>query len=487
MDMNRLDMNRLQLNRRRMLALAVAAAAVPVLGACGGDTRKQKHAAAPVKSGVPTLDPNRPGNETWPFEEAEALDNSLTWPKTDVADPASKVAITVAMTSDVIAEVRNTQFDFFFKKRHPNIEIKREISPSVDDFLTKYMAQAAGGVLPDVMYNHYSWTQNFIANNILQLLDDYVAKTPSFDMDDLPQKGLAYFQRDGKLYGLPTDMAPKLLFFNKDLFDKAGIKHPDEGWTVDKMLDAARKMTSGSGAEKVYGFSPMPIPSPDLSAVFLMPHGGRFLNADESAVVITEPAAAKAMGLWLDLLLKDKAVPSLAELQLLEKVEPFKTGHAAMHINGAWLMTELSKQKAFKWGATHVPKGPAGRFTPAVGSALVMPASSQNKDAAWIYMHEFLSSTGQQFRRISAPARQSAWEPNAEALGIPQDIAKLVKDVLADYASTDGVMKLPANKKVVNTAKPIWERAMLGKTDLESALREIADKVTPLLAENKIA
>ncbi|MCA2226918.1 ABC transporter substrate-binding protein [Nonomuraea aurantiaca] len=475
----------MEMNRRQMLALAVAAAAMPALSACG-DSRQSKQAAAPVKSGAQVIDPNRPASDDWPFEEAEQLNNSLTWPKTDVPDPASKVVITLAFTTDAVTEVRNAQFDFFFKKRHPNIEIKRESAP-FDQFLTKYMAQAAGGTLPDVLYNHYSWTQNLIANKVLQPLDDYIAKTPEFDMNDIPQHGLGYFKRDGKLYGLPTDMAPKLLFYNKDLFDKAGLKYPDESWTWDKLFETAKKMTSGSGAEKIYGVSPMPKPAPDLSSVYLMPYGGRFLDAAESKVMITEPNARDVMARWLDLLLKDKAVPSLAELQLLEKVDPFKSGHAALFLNGAWVMLELSKQKAFKWGATQMPKGPQGRTTPAVGSALVMSASSQNKDAAFIYMHEYLSASGYKFRRIAAPARQSAWEDNAKALGIPAEEADLVKKIMADYASDDGVLRLPANKKVVDTAVPIWERAQLGKIGVDDALKEMAGKVTPVLSENKIA
>jgi multiple sugar transport system substrate-binding protein len=475
----------MEMNRRQMLALAVAAAAMPALSACG-DPRQQQQAAAPVKSGAQVIDPNRPGSDDWPFEEAEQLNNSLTWPKTDVPDPTSKVVITLGFTTDAVTEVRNAQFDFFFKKRHPNIEIKRESAP-FDQFLTKYMAQAAGGTLPDVLYNHYSWTQNLIANKVLQSLDDYIAKTPEFDMDDIPQGGLDYFKRDGSLYGLPTDMAPKLLFYNKDMFDKAGMKYPDENWTFDQVFEAAKKMTSGSGVDKVYGFTPMPKPAPDLSPVYLMPFGGRFLDETESKVMITEPNASDVMGRWLDLLVKDKAVPSLAEMQALEKVDPFRSGHAAMTINGAWIMLELSKLKDLKWGVTHVPKGPESRTTPAVGSALVMAASSQNKDAAWIYMHEFLSASGYKFRRIAAPARQSAWEDNAKALGIPVESADLVKKVMADYASGDGVLRLPANKKVVDTALPIWERAQLGKISLDDALKEMAAKVTPVLAENKIA
>jgi multiple sugar transport system substrate-binding protein len=134
-----------------------------------------------------------------------------------------------------------------------------------------------------------------------------------------------------------------------------------------------------------------------------------------------------------------------------------------------------------------VPKGPNGRFTPAVGSALAMTAGSQQKDAAWIYLNEYLSSTGQQFRRISAPARQSAWMPNAEALNIPKDVVEFAQAAMKDYATSDGVMHLPANKKIVDTAKPIWEKAMIGDLSLDEALQQIAEQVTPLLAENKIA
>jgi multiple sugar transport system substrate-binding protein len=483
-------MNINAMSRRDLLAaITVTAAAVPMLTACGGDTRQrpQSQVTGPVKSGVPALDANRPGNDTWPFDEAETLNNSLTWPKTDVPDPASKVVLSVAITADVVAEVRNAQFDFFFKQRHPNIEIRRETSP-YDQYLTKYMAQAAGGGLPDVMYTHYSWAQNFIANDVFQPLDEYVARTPSFDKEDLPANALGYFERDGKLYGLPTDLAPKMLFYNKSIFDKAKMDYPDDSWTVEQMLAAAAKLTSGSGASKVYGFTPMLLLEADLSARSLMQYGGRFLNADESQVLLGAPAAQKVLGIWLDALHKDESMPSIAELnQVLEKVEPFKIGKAAMTINGAWIMTELAKQDAFEWSATHTPKGPQGRFTPAIGSALAMSAGSQQKEAAWIYLNEYLSSTGQQFRRISAPARQSAWLPNAEALGIPKDVIETCQAAMKEYASSEGVMKLPANKKVVETAKPIWERALIGKSDLQSALRELTEKLTPILAENRIS
>jgi multiple sugar transport system substrate-binding protein len=471
------------LSRRQLVTLAALAAGAVPLSACGDDRRRRTTNPAATTQAV---DSERPENKAYPYDEAERLFKSLQWPRTNVPEPRSKVTVTMAITVDENAQVRHQQFAKFLRELHPNIEIKREVTPFVD-YLTKYVTQAAGGSLPDLMYCHYSWARNFIKNNILAPLDDLVAATPEFNQGDFTPTALGFFRNDGKLYGVPTDSAPKMLYYNKEIFDKAGIAPPDKTWTWSKVQAVARELTQGDGVNKQFGYTPMPVPFADLSTMYLMPYGGRFLSPDETTVMIGQPAAHDALAPWVDLQLKAKAVPSLAELQALENADPFRAKHAAMAANGVWIIPALQRlpdHQKFRWGLTHLPSGPAGRFSPAVGSAFGITTRSGNKEAAWIVLNAFLSAAGHRFFMFTPPSRLSTFEANLQALKVDERIIADSKESLQAYGTGDGVLRLPNTQKVIDTANPIWDRVRSGKQPLADGLREIAERCAPVAKGN---
>lgn len=472
------------MSRRQLVSLAAMAAAAVPLAACSGDDRTRQTPGAASSS--PAVDPNRPENSTFPYDEAEQLFKSLNWPKTNIPEPTSKVTVTMAITSDAVMEVRHLQFAKFFKQLHPNIEIKREITPFAD-YLTKYVTQAAGGSLPDLMYSHYSWAQNFIKNNIFAPLDDFIAATPDFNMADYTPATLSFFRSNGKLYSLPTDSAPKMLYYNKEIFDKAGIKPPDKSWTWQKLQEVAKELTTGSGVNKQFGFTPMPIPYADLTTLYLLPYGARFLSADETTVTINSPEAHDALAPWVDLQVKAKAVPSLAEMQALQNADPFRNKHAAMACNGMWILNALlglPENQQFEWGLTHLPSGPAGRFTPVVGSGFGLTSKAANREAAWIVLNAFLSSAGARFFRFIPPGRLSIFEANLKALKVDEQNITAGKEALQSYATSDGVLKLPNTQKVIDTAEPIWDRVRAGKLSLGDGLKQITERCNPVAKAN---
>lgn len=477
------------LSRRQLLGLAAAAAMAVPLASCAGDqrrTRQDNAGAGTSSTAAAPVDKDRPANATWPYDEAEKLFHSLDWPKTNVPEPTSKVTVTMAITSSEDAEIRHAQFAKFFMQQHPNIELKREISPW-GDFLTKYMTQAAGGSLPDLMYSHYSWGQNLIEKGIFAPIDDYIADTPDFHQEDFTPTALTYWQKDGKLYGVPTDSAPKMLYYNKDMFAKAGIEVPDSSWTWDKLRAVAIELTSGKGVSKKFGFTPMPVPFPDLTTLFLLPYGGRFLSEDETKVMIHEEAARDALRPWVELQVKHAAVPSLAELQALENADPYRTNRAAMAVNGVWILSDmvnLPEQDRFEWGLTDVPTGPAGRFTPAVGSAFGLTTKAKNPEAAWIVLNAFLSSAGHRFFLQMPPSRLSTFEENLGAIKADAKVIADSKKALQEYATADGVLKRPATQKIVDTAKPVWDRVRAGSVSLDDGLAQIRDRLTPIVKDN---
>jgi multiple sugar transport system substrate-binding protein len=147
-------------------------------------------------------------------------------------------------------------------------------------------------------------------------------------------------------------------------------------------------------------------------------------------------------------------------------------------------MVNLPEQDRFEWGLTDVPTGPSGRFTPAVGSAFGLTTKAKNPEAAWIVLNAFLSSAGHRFFLQMPPSRLSTFDANLKALKADEKVIADSKRALQDYATSDGVLKRPTTQKVVDTAKPIWDRVRSGALPLEDALEQIRDRLTPIVKDN---
>ncbi len=467
-------------SRREIIKLAGALGVTGLLAACGNV--KPQTSEGQTASGTPSTQ----GASIYSINDA----NGLQWPKTAVTEPTSKVQLSVSHAWDATFWARQVQFDTLFMKRHPNITIKAENTPFTN-YLQKYIAQAAGGTLPDVMYCQFAWAQQFIAQGAISPLDDYIARQPDFNLSDFTKPSMGFYQRGGKQYGIAYDCGPGLLYYNKDIFDKAGVKYPTNDWTIDDLKQAATKLSSGTGRNKIFGIDGTPNPSDGgIAPNYLAPFGGQYVDEPaETMSLIDRPEAVQAMQWWLEIRLKYNAVPSPAEAQgfQIQQLTPFTLGRSAMRLDGSWATPPLSQNARFKWDFALWPKGPKGRTTFAEGSAYLIPVKSQQKDAAWIYLNEFLSTSGQMFMwgmtGRGSPARVSAWDSYFKSKFAPPS-AKLVLESLEKYGS-NGVLHQPTTPKVTNTATPIWDRVEAGQLGVADALKQLSEQITPILAQNK--
>ena len=479
------DVLRGGLSRRALLSRAAAlgmsgAAMASVLAACSGDKRQAQTAEG--KAG----EKGSKVGKIYTDEAAKKLNKSLKWPQT-IGEPSSPVTLTVSHAWDASFWPRQQQFDAFFQERHPNITISAENTP-FDDYLQKYLTQAAGGTPPDVMYNQYAWSQNFIKQGLFAPLDALIAQQSDFDLADFTKPSMAYYKRDGHQYGIAYDCGPLMLFYNKDLFDKAGVGYPTSTWTMDDLKQAAIKTTSGSGRSKVFGLSDIPYPGGNYTPTRLAPFGGRFVDPDETQCLLDQPAAIEASEWWLDLYLEHRAMPSPTDEQAMTQADAFTLGRAAMAANGSWASPALLEQADFKWAIAEWPEGPEGRITSAEGSAYSITKNSPNQAAAWVYLNEYLSTAGQSFMWGStgrgSPARNSAWKSYLDSEFAPEG-TDLVAKALNSYATSEGVLFQPTTPEVNNTVTPIWDRVVAGKMSVADGCREVTEKINPILAKNK--
>ncbi|RIJ77284.1 sugar ABC transporter substrate-binding protein [Nakamurella silvestris] len=457
----------------------LAGAGLFTTAACG--TAQQQQTGA----GPSTTAPSAPSG-LYNAEDAKAMLAKLEWPTTAIPEPTEPVTITIASTWPASLLERQGQFDEFFMSRHPNIKIVTEVTPFAD-YLQKYLTQMAGGSAPDIMVVTYGWVQQFLRAGWFLPLDDYIAKQTDFDIDDFTKPALTFYQNDGKLYSIPYDCGPLMLFYNKEIFAKGGVPAPTADWTLDDLKAAGLKLTSGSGRDKIFGLNGVPYPDGFFSANYLAPFGGRYLNDDETSCLLGEQAAIDAAKWWMDPFLNNGMMPTDADSKALG-ADAFTLGRAAMAIQGTWAASGLIEQAEFDWAIAPYPKGPKRHTTAAAGSGYSITKQCQNPDAAWIYLNEYLSSAGQQFMWAStglgSPSRASAWDAYLTSEYAPEG-AKFALDALTSYATTEGVNFAPATPKVDATSRPIWDEVLGGNKSVEDACNEIVQKLTPILAQNR--
>ena len=135
--------------------------------------------------------------------------------------------------------------------KETGIEAKVEVK-DWDSYWTLLESAASGGELPDVFWMHSNNSQMYMKNDMLLQLDDYIADSDKVSLENFMPEITELYTMDGKHYAVPKDYDTVALWYNKTMFDEAGLSYPDETWTYDDLLYAAKKLTKDDGIQ--YGF-----------------------------------------------------------------------------------------------------------------------------------------------------------------------------------------------------------------------------------------
>ncbi len=132
-----------------------------------------------------------------------------------------------------------------FEKEYPNIKIKPEYT-GWDGYFDKMAAQAAGGNLPDLMQHDYKFIKQYVDNNLIIPLDQYVA-AGKIDFRDIPASVMTSGYLNGKLYGINLGNNTYAIIYDPEMFAQAGIAEPKPGWTWDDYMAACRQIKNKLG------------------------------------------------------------------------------------------------------------------------------------------------------------------------------------------------------------------------------------------------
>ena len=373
---------------------------------------------------------------------------------------AEPVTLRVAITDggDGYAVVRRIADKF--EAAHPSIKVKLE--PIVDNFSQKLMTEYAAGISPDVACLHPSDYRQFAARKALLPLDPFLSQDKSVDLKAYYPNILDVFRYEKSLWVLPRDIAPSsLIYYNKNLFLKAGIPFPDGTWTYDikprpelKEKDFLRVVEHLSHYDpdykkRQYGYATA---WPQLwFTTILTSTGLRFWDSDKhpTKVLANDPKVVELFTFAADIINKKKWMPTHTEVigNSSSFQDEFCKGKIAMIQSGAWEIKKFRPALAkagIDWDITTFPSFRGQVATgPGEGTGTAIFASTKHPKEAWEFVKWMsgkpgmteLAQAGQCQPAIRSLANTAGvWLPKPDATGKlpkPESIGLTDKAALA--------------------------------------------------------
>ncbi len=296
-----------------------------------------------------------------------------------------------------------------FMKENPNIEV--EFTPVPGDYAARLMTRFAGGSAPDVFFMGDGEYRDYVDRDVLLDLTSYFESSELNIEDFIPVAQRKMLVGD-RVYGVSSCNVSPVLFYNKEVFDEAGLPYPpsdpEKAWTWDEFLDVAKNLTIEDGDRVsqygVYGFEQWGL---HFESTMLYSNEGAFFNDDQTEFLLNSPEAKEAFQRIKDLRVKHNVSPSSSILEDtgMNAAQMLQTGRVAMTIDGSWALQELASMD-FPVGVGVLPK----MKTPATlaGAHLhSVSANSEHPDESWELV-KFLSSEWYQTQNI----REGLWLPN---------------------------------------------------------------------------
>lgn len=272
-----------------------------------------------------------------------------------------------------------------FAAEHPHVEVEIVLETGgAFKHLEKVTVMAAGGLMPDVMWIHSYTVAEMIRNGMLLGLNDLIASEGPGFMDDFFPPTIEDLSEDGIIYGLPRETSTMVVYYMQDMFDNAGLDYPWASWTLEDMLDLARKLTKPDGPRPQWGLE-LDNLSPHARHVSLVhAMGGRLVNEERNRSTLDDPQTIAALQ-WIADLAHVHGVAGLSTdfaPHYGRTTEDFMTnGALAMAIEILAMSTRLPQEAA--WDVAPIPAGPAGQFTRVAGSGYGISRTTAHPEAAW--------------------------------------------------------------------------------------------------------
>lgn len=447
------------MKKKLVSVLLSAAMCISLLAGCGGN------GAQSSSDGTAGTDANQ--------EEAA----SDTAKESQNADAATGEKVTLQFWNvftgsdgDILREI----VDNYNKTNTDNIEIQMDIMPN-DQLQQKLPAAIATGTAPDLVLFGVENIAPYVSNDSLVDISDFWDVT-GVDKSNILENVLELSYVDGKLYGAPMQYNVSYLYWNKDLFEEAGLDPEKAPATLEELTEYAVKLTKPE--KNQYGLA---LPTSVTYMQFLWANGGDANDPNTNTNLLNSEENVKTLTWLQDLTVNKKVSPG--NITGPEADTMLQAGQIAMYMSGPWQINGLREQ-GINFGIAPCVAGSAGAFSPAGGCSYVIPKGTEesHKLAAYKFMQYWL--TDDVLKEWSQRNGFPVWsktlleDPEIQSDEVLSAISKAT-EIGRSYNLGYSLASQIDNDVMI----PLFEKVMTGAATPEEALKEASQAMDRVLAQ----
>lgn len=409
-----------------------------------------------------------------PTAEKIIVEKTVQVEVTPTPQPAGPVTITFwhGYNADVEAKYLDEVLIPEFETANPNINVEAVLVP-YDQFRRKLLIALSGGTAPDLARIDIIWVPELADQGALANLDETWPDFAAYSEQFLPGP-LSTNLYNGAHYGLPLDTNTRVLVYNKDMFEAAGITEAPQ--TIEDFTAACEKIKA-LGADKycfadggTYAWAVNP---------WIWSFGGDVTDeaVTTSTGVYNSPETVAAYQFLKDGVDKGYIHPGILGGGV-DAWGGFAQDQIAMVLEGPWFPPLFGSQFPDKaYGMALLPAGPGGSVSVVGGEDIVLFQQSANKEAAMTFM-KYMLSEETQLKLVSVgqmPVLKSAVDSdtikNHEFFGI------FLEQLATAKARTPHPLWSKIEEIMTNTGSAILN----GDVEVQAGLDQAVTEIDPLL------
>ena len=355
-----------------------------------------------------------------------------------------------------IADTFSKEFD----EANEDIVVEYRAVP-FDDLVNETLRAFATGNAPDIVSFDNPDFALFSSRGAMLDITDRVAASSVIKPENYFAGPLNSVTWDGRLYGIPKYTDTIGVFYNKDLFAKAGITEPPKTWAefaelAEKLTDPANNVygatfSARAGEEGTFQFLPI-----------IQEAGGNYDN-------VNPEGAVEVLDLWKKIVDNGWASKDVLSLGQWDSTGTFNSGNAAMAISGPWEVDRMVEDAKFDWGVALLPTITAdGERSSALGGFdWGIMSTTKHPDEAFRALEYFAAQDHRIFAEFGNIPARSDIELPVTGVALKDAALKVFQEQL-QYAQPRGPH--PEWQKISKAIYDAMQAALTGQISAKDAL-----------------
>ncbi len=347
------------------------------------------------------------------------------------------------------------------------------------EYVQKITALIAAGSPPDIGRVGAAFVPQFVSKGQLADLKPYV--DAELNMEEYYESAFKECEKDGQIFGVPVGIYTMVMYYNKQMFDEAGLEYPSSDWnnpwTFEQYKEAAMKLTSGEGANKKYGILAQNHPERSAASVFSM--GGDFFDESRENPTFASQPVIDTYQMVQDMINVDKSSPTPAQTKTMPVDQMFLSGKLAMFADGSWMLPAFADKQDFEFGIAPVPKGTSSTTVSFIDQYVVFE-DSPNKELAWKAVKSFIQADAEKIMVDNNLGGIPVYKPTVEAE--KENLFKMLspedKEVL--FQSVEHSRSLPFTpnwSEQMDAAMKTIDLVTLGKMTADEGMKKVDESI----------